>query len=145
MTQPASELTAVAAEGAPKGMVDSLIEEISVSGSDLVACSTVGNTVDAEAIDSANFENDSTHEAEVEADNATSLTGMQGTQEISTVVGEPFTTYMVGFGRNPFGRFSLTAAWNEQTGEMSRTGKGEKLNIWKAFFLRTCDQLVDCR
>lgn len=31
-------------------------------------------------------------------------------------VGEPFTKYIVGFGRNPFGRFSLTAALNEKTG-----------------------------
>ena len=33
-------------------------------------------------------------------------------------IGEPFTKYIVGFGRNPFGRFSLTAALNEKTGEM---------------------------
>lgn len=32
------------------------------------------------------------------------------------VVGEPFHKYLVGFGRNPFGRFSLTAALNEKTG-----------------------------
>lgn len=32
------------------------------------------------------------------------------------VVGEPFHKYLVGFGRNPFGRFSLTAAFNEKTG-----------------------------
>ena len=31
-------------------------------------------------------------------------------------IGEPFTKYIVGFGRNPFGRFSLTAALNEKTG-----------------------------
>ena len=33
-------------------------------------------------------------------------------------VGEPFTKYIVGFGRNPFGRFSLTAALNEKTGDV---------------------------
>ena len=108
----------VAIEGAPEGVVDSLVKEMAGSGPDIAACSTSGNTVDAEAVDTTNFENESAHEGEVEIDNATSLTGMQGTQEISMVVGEPFTTYIVGFGRNPFGRFSLTAAWNEQTGEI---------------------------
>lgn len=33
-------------------------------------------------------------------------------------VGEPFTKYLVGFGRNSFGRFSLTAALNEKTGKI---------------------------
>lgn len=33
------------------------------------------------------------------------------------VVGEPFHKYLIGFGRNPFGRFSLTAALNEKTGK----------------------------
>lgn len=33
-------------------------------------------------------------------------------------VGEPFTKYLVGFGRNPFGRFALTAAYNETTGTL---------------------------
>jgi hypothetical protein len=32
------------------------------------------------------------------------------------VIGEPYHKYLVGFGRNPFGRFSLTAALNEKTG-----------------------------
>lgn len=39
------------------------------------------------------------------------------TQHTSPIpIGEPFTKYIVGFGRNPFGRFSLTAALNEKTG-----------------------------
>ena len=37
-------------------------------------------------------------------------------------VGEPNTKYLVGFGRNPFGRFSLTASLNEITGAECRDG-----------------------
>jgi hypothetical protein len=44
---------------------------------------------------------------------STSLASIQ-----NAVIGEPFTKYLIGFGRNPFGRFSLTAAYNEKTGQM---------------------------
>lgn len=37
------------------------------------------------------------------------------------VIGEPYHKYLVGFGRNPFGRFSLTAALNEKTGTNHRS------------------------
>lgn len=44
-------------------------------------------------------------------------TATDPTQHPSPIpIGEPFTKYIVGFGRNPFGRFSLTAALNEKTG-----------------------------
>lgn len=57
-----------------------------------------------------------TTESAGEFDTITSTT-TDPTQHPSPIpVGEPFTKYIVGFGRNPFGRFSLTAALNEKTG-----------------------------
>lgn len=112
----------MAIEGVSEGTADVSIEEIFGQGSAGLATSSTMD--DAEAADSANFpDNDAAlilsddAEAEVEADCGSSLTGTAGALELSAVVGEAFTKYIVGFGRNPFGRFSLTAAWNEQTGE----------------------------
>ena len=59
-----------------------------------------------------------TTESAGEFDTATSA-ATDPTQHPSPIpIGEPFTKYIVGFGRNPFGRFSLTAALNEKTGNI---------------------------